>query len=94
MSAGANEAAREWLEHFIELYAGMDTASETDPIRAAREAARSALAAGATQEDPYRIATMAADALPDDPRAAALADEWHAELLRAEDDRGEGPIAG
>ena len=98
MSDPAEDAAREWLQRFIDLYADADgdTESPGDPIHAARLAARSALSQGPTRKDPYRVALMAADALPDDPRAAALAEEWHAALVRAEDPRGSaaGPIAG
>jgi MoxR-like ATPase len=96
MSNSPEDAARRWLARFVDLYAGMDSDSPDDPIHAARRAAKRALADGPTAEDPYRVAEMAAAALPDDPRAAALVEEWHAERLRAQDDHGDasGPIAG
>ena len=74
----------------------MDTESPNEPSHSARHAAQSALAEGPTHDDPCRVALMAAQALPDDPRAAALTEEWRAALLRAEDDNGDsaGSVAG
>ena len=95
MSDHVQDVARRCLERFVERYAGI-TETQDDPVRPAADAARSALAAGPTRHDLQHVAALAADAFPDDPRAAALADEWQAEVLRAEDDHGDnsGPIAG
>ena len=96
MSDPIQDAARQWLQRFIDLYGSGDTGSPGDPIHSACSAAQSALSQGPTREDPYRVALMAAEALADDPRVAALTEEWHAAVLRAGDDNADaaGPIAG
>jgi hypothetical protein len=67
----ANEAARDWLERFIDMYAGID-AGPGDPVHAVREKARELLEAGPTESDPLTISREIAQALPGDSHAAAL----------------------
>jgi hypothetical protein len=74
--------AREWLERFLGMYEGMDTKGSLDPVHAARVRAQELLDAGPTVEDPLTIANMMAAALPLDPRAVGLADDWREKLAR------------
>lgn len=69
------EAARQWLTRFVDLYAGIDT-GKGDPVHAAREKADEFLQRGPTRSDPFVVAGMIAKALPNDPRAASLEDDW------------------
>jgi hypothetical protein len=79
--ARRRDAARRWLNNFVDMYAGLDT-GEGDPVHVVRERARAFLEAGPTEHDPFRIAEQIALALPGDPRAAALAASWREELRR------------
>jgi hypothetical protein len=76
-----SEAARDWLNRFIDMYAGMD-AGQGDPVHTVRENARALLNAGPTEQDPFTIAKQIAEALPGDSHAAALEDGWRGELER------------
>jgi hypothetical protein len=81
VSDPADEAAREWLNRFIDMYAGMD-AGPGDPVHAVREKAQALLDASSTEHDPLTIAREIAEALPGDSHAAALEDGWREELRR------------
>jgi hypothetical protein len=81
MSDPATEAARNWLNRFIDMYAGMDT-GPGDPVHAVREKARELLADGPTRDDPFTVSEQIAAALPGDSHAAALGEGWRKELQR------------
>lgn len=74
--------AREWLQRFVDLYAGMD-AGEGDPVHAIRAHAREMLVVGPAADDPFTICKEMADALPEDRQAAGLCDSWREEFDRA-----------
>jgi hypothetical protein len=77
------DAARQWLERFVGMYAGMDTGSEHDPVHTARVRAQECLDAGPKPSDPFTVAGMMIDALPGDPRANTLALPWLEDYVRA-----------
>jgi hypothetical protein len=82
MTAAETDAAREWLERFIGVYAGTD-AGEGDPVHAVRAHAREMLTLGPNPDDPFTICREIADALPQDQQAASLCDAWREDLERA-----------
>jgi hypothetical protein len=82
MTAAETDAAREWLERFIGIYAARDE-GEGELVHAVRAHAREMLAVGPTPDDPFTICREIADALPADQPAASLCDTWSGELERA-----------
>jgi hypothetical protein len=82
-SDAVTQAATDWLNRFVDRYAGTDS-GESDPVHDVRVRAQQMLHAGPTRQDPFTIAEMLANALPNDERAAVLGDDWRDELSRIE----------
>ncbi len=74
-------AAREFLDRFAGMYAGMDL-GEADPVHAVRVYALERLEAGPRSSDPFTVCAMMIDALPGDGRATTLATTWCEMYLR------------
>jgi hypothetical protein len=82
MTDSVTEPARQWLTRFMDLYAGMDTGGNSDPVHAVREKARQLRDTGPTRDDPFTIGEQITAALPGDSHAAMFADGWRDELER------------
>ena len=63
--------AAEKLDGFVGTYAGVDS-GPGDPVHPVREKARELLEAGPTQDDPFTVCALIAEALPMDSRAVSL----------------------
>jgi hypothetical protein len=75
------DAARQFLERIVGMYAGMD-AGEGDPVHTVRVYAQERLSAGAKPSDPFTVCAMISDALPEDRHAFNLVLSWLDEYVR------------
>jgi hypothetical protein len=76
------DAAREFLEKFVGMYAGIDT-GKSDPVHPVRVQAQEFLDAGPKASDPFTVCAMIMDALPWDQHALNLVLTWLDEYLSA-----------